>query len=208
MTTSTQTIFQDVAPLIFLGIRYTEDYHTATRSGISDFPETLPGTADWYSLFTNEVIVRETPLEEISELRELEMVASQKKEADFIEVAQRIDWSRRAADDFVDGIQMAMLAGAYLYARRIATMGSRQYPNHPRLKKLADLLAPPKMIVKNLPPDPSLRANREWLKLHKKEYQGYWVALRDGTLIAHAVTLSQLRAQIGRAEDTLVTKVG
>ena len=208
MTTSTQTIFQDVAPAVFLGIRYTEDDHTATRSGISDFPETLPGTADWYSLFANEVIVRETPLEEISEVRELELAAGQKKESDFIEVAQGIDWTLRSAEDYVEGIQLAMSAGAHLYARRIAEMGSRQHPNHPRLKKLADLFAPPRMIAKNLPPDPSLRANREWLRLHKKEYQGYWVALRDGTLIAHALTLSQLRAQIGRAEDTLVTKVG
>jgi hypothetical protein len=49
----------------------------------------------------------------------------------------------------------------------------------------------------------------EWLNEHWDDYPGEWVAVRDGQLLGHAATLSELERQIGniRKSGALVTKI-
>jgi len=49
----------------------------------------------------------------------------------------------------------------------------------------------------------------DWLKEHWDDYPGQWVAVRDGQLLGHAATLSELERQIEsiRESGALVTKI-
>ena len=93
---------------------------------------------------------------------------------------EAMDWHERPADDYARTVQLALGIGAHMVARALALAGAKRYPNHAELKKMAYILAPPKVIASNLPPDPSARGNMAWLKKHWDDYWGKWVALCGG----------------------------
>lgn len=143
----------------------------------------------------------------------LEMVGLEKSaeagnEQAFIEAAQAISWQTRPPGDFLRAIHFAFAAGAHLYARRLAAKGAEQYPEHQELQKYARILAPPKVIQSNLPPDPTLGANRDWLKKHRHNYSEQWLALKNGELLGTAITLQKLMGRVGKREGILFTKGG
>ena len=140
-------------------------------------------------------------------MQQLAAAADQGNESMFLTAKQTIDWSRRPAADFARAIRWALAAGAYLAARNLATQGAEQYPEHQELQKFAYLLAPPKVIQRDLPPDPSIRADRDWLIAHSHEYRGRWVALRRGELLASAASFNDLADQVEVKPGILFTKV-
>jgi hypothetical protein len=140
-------------------------------------------------------------------MQQLAAAADQGNEAMFLKAKQTIDWSQRPAVDFSCAIRWALAAGAFMAARNLATQGIEQYPDHQELQKFAYLLAPPKVLQRNLPPDPSIRANRDWIRIHSAQYRGQWVALRSGELLATASSLHVLTHQLGISRDILFTKV-
>jgi len=94
-----------------------------------------------------------------------------------------------------------------LLARELSAKGAERYPDYPELQKAARVLAPPKVIRSDLPPTPSVKANREWLKENAKNYRGRWVALRNGELVGVANSFEELTGQIKNTRGILLTKV-
>lgn len=140
-------------------------------------------------------------------MQQLAAAADKGDEVMFLAARQKIDWRCRPAIDFVRAIAWALAAGAYRAAHNLATQGVEQYPDHQELQKLAYLLASPKVIQRDLSPDLSQRANRDWIHAHSAQYRGQWVALRNGELLATAASLHALTQQLGISRDILFTKV-
>lgn len=127
----------------------------------------------------------------------------------FLSVYRQIDWETHPAADFAQAVRLALHVGAHQAARECALAGSRRFPHHAELQKLARLLAPPD--AKSIPGqgNPSWRANRAWLQQHWDDYRGHWVALRDGQLLAVANDVNGLEAQIGplKGRNILITPI-
>lgn len=219
----------------FPGVRDHEDARSITIGGLSDLPPVYPGTIDQHSeeryiyfsdlrehlvyepaptgtsIVTESVKVRFPVTFEFeiidNDMIQLEKVAENRDERAFVEVAKNMDWENRSPGDILRGIQFAFEAGAHIYARRLATDGNERYPRHQELQKYARFLAPPEVLHRNLPPDPTLRANRDWLKTHRDEYKGQWVALLNGELLGAAPKLKTLRSIVGQKDGILFAKV-
>lgn len=113
----------------------------------------------------------------------------------------------RSPEDYINGIEEAFRAGAFALARDLSTEGAECYPDHSELQQYARVLAPPKVVRSNLPANPSVRANRDWLKKHRQDYQGRWIALRSGELAGIANSLDELVGQVGETQGILLTKI-
>jgi len=139
----------------------------------------------------------------------LENAAKYKDEIQFAELVTKMDWQTRSVEDFLRAIQLALSAGAHLTARRLAMQGGMRFPEHSEMSKYTKILAPVKTVRNTLPPNPDVSKNMEWLRTHHKEFQGLWVALRNGTLLASADTFRALREKTGELKNTriLVTRV-
>jgi len=124
----------------------------------------------------------------------------------FVNAYHSIDWSFCTPDEFARAIQWALTAGAHLTARSLATTGAAQYPDDVELQKAARILAPPKLL-RRLPADPTIRANHDWLRAHRLDYPGQWVALRNGQLLASSDSFQALTAICPISPDILFTKV-
>lgn len=214
----------------FLGARDIEDALSTTTGSLSDLSPVYPGTIDQYSQdrhiylsdreeydnyesaptgtsalsYGMQVLV---PATFDYEMLRLIQSADDGDEYTFIEVANSISWVNRPASDLLRGIQLAFQAGAHIYARRLTIIGRERYPENRDLQKYATVLAPVDVIERNLPPDPSLKDNRDWLKAHKDEYKGQWVALQQGKLIGASPSLKDLKSTINQTEDILFAKV-
>ncbi len=214
-------------------IRFVEDAPDVTSGSLLDLPDDYPGTANWrpqtetsphlrdeltgyYHITTTgtvsayDILVYELTTYYIQvdyQMLQLESAAKLGDERAFLAAQKMIDWQRRQPEDFISAVQLALSAGAYLAARRLSAKGAERYPNHAELQKYARILAPPKVTRSNRPPDPTLRANRDWLMTHSDSFQGQWVALRNGKLLGSATSLEALVAQIGDTKGILLTKV-
>ena len=137
----------------------------------------------------------------------LEIAAEKSDEMAFVQAVSEIDWPQRPAADFARAVRLALAAGAHLLARNLAAQGARLHPDHLELQKMARILAPPRVVRADLPPDPSVQANHAWLRAHADEYRGRWVALRNGQLIAMGYTARELKAQLESTDGILLTRV-
>lgn len=124
----------------------------------------------------------------------------------FVTAYQAIDWTTRSPAEFARAIHWALTTGAHLTARALATAGAAQYPDDAELQKAARILAPPRLL-RRLPADPTIRANHDWLRAHRLDYPGQWVALRNGQLLASSDSLQALTAICPISPDILFTKV-
>jgi hypothetical protein len=148
---------------------------------------------------------RTTVAEEEYGLVRLEMAAQAADEGAFLDALKIIKWEDRPPGDFIRAVQLALAVGAHLIAREISAEGAKHYPDNPEIQKYARVLAPPKAISRDLPPNPTLEANRSWLMTHGGEYRGQWIALRNGQLLGAAASLNELVKQVGSTKDTLIT---
>jgi len=137
----------------------------------------------------------------------LEIAAQVGDEAAFVRAVGGIDWLQRPASEFARAVRLALAAGAHLLARNLAAQGARLYPDHPELQKMARILAPPRVLRTNLPPDLSARTNLEWMRAHATEYRGQWVALKNGVLLATAPTACELKKQLPTTDGLFLTRV-
>ena len=108
---------------------------------------------------------------------------------------------------FVVAIEDALAHDQPVLARTLSQQGHRLYPQDERLVRLAIVLAPPRIIAADLPPDPGVGANMTWIKAHRAEYMGQWVALAAGVLRGVASSLGELKATVGDLQGMLVTRV-
>ena len=125
----------------------------------------------------------------------------------FVRTVGRIDWSQRSARDFAYAVRLALATGAHVTAQNLAITGAEQHPDNDNLQKMSRLLAPARVIRSDLPPDPAVRVDHEWLLANRDEYRGQWVALRSGTLLATAPTVKELKAHVGDFRGLMVTRV-
>ncbi|MFQ5595210.1 MAG: DUF5678 domain-containing protein [Anaerolineae bacterium] len=123
-----------------------------------------------------------------------------------IRAAMKIDWSTRPAADLARGVRLALAVGAHLFARNLASRGANMYPDHQELQKMAVVLGPPR-VVREIPSDPSVRANQAWLRDHADEYRGQWVAIRDGELLAVGETAREARNCLDSGAGVMLTRV-
>lgn len=107
---------------------------------------------------------------------------------------------------YIDRISHALETGVLSVARRLSHEGARLYPDNHDLRKYARVLAPPRLVRTDLPPNPSVKANRAWLKQHADAYRGHWVGLRNGALIAVANSYDDLVEACGETKGVLLTK--
>lgn len=143
------------------------------------------------------------------EMMQLERAALLEDTDAFTQLATDIDWEIRSEDDFLKAIELALQVGAHLTARKLSQEGANCFPENERLMKHARVLAPVKRICSNAPADPGVAKNNLWLKEHHAEYQGRWIALRDGNLLAFGKTMQDVKNQVGPLKNSriLVTKV-
>ena len=72
---------------------------------------------------------------------------------------------------------------------------------------MVPITAPARVIRSDLPPDPAVRVDHEWLLANRDKYRGQWVALQSGTLMGTAPTVKELRAHVGDLRGLMVTRV-
>jgi len=137
----------------------------------------------------------------------LEIAADAGNETALMQAASGIDWLQRPAADCARAVRLALAAGAHLLARKLATQGSRLHPDHLELRKMAHILAPPRVVDADIPPTPSLRANQAWLRGHGHEHKGQWVALREGTLLKVGATAREVWDRLESTDGVMLTKV-
>jgi len=117
------------------------------------------------------------------------------------------DTPPQSPDDYLRAMAHALRTGEFGRARQVATEGAARYPDHTELAQSAHVLAPPTVTIARRPHTADIQANRAWLKTHRQDYAGQWVALRDGHLLAAAPSFDQLVAQVDDTPDVLITKL-
>lgn len=127
----------------------------------------------------------------------LKAAAEAKDESAFWLAFNEINWEKRPAEEFVQAVELALMAGAYQTARRLAEKGHQRFPDNARLQKMDYVLAPPQARSVASQNRNAWQANRQWLHAHRQEYKGKWIALRDGKLLAIGDSPAELTAQIG-----------
>jgi len=215
----------DIFTKLFRGLG--GDFSAPTQSGYPDPPSSiyLPAwleirgqnqddifLSEWSSPATGSVSLyaqMEPGNQMDTMMAELEHAASDGNEKAFIDAANVIDWNHRNAEDLVKAVQLALSAGAYLKARKIAEQGAHLFPRHNELIRYTQVLAPPKVMKSTSSPHSKPKENRDWIMNHAQEYRGRWVALKDGKLLASAQSMRELINQIGDPKDgeILVTQV-
>jgi hypothetical protein len=139
-------------------------------------------------------------------LARLEEAASAKDERAFLDTLEQVEWKGAAEASFIHVIRLALKAGAYMAARQIANEGLEAYPESAEMKDYAAAFAPPTVVANNLPANPSLRLNRDWLRANANQYSGQWVALKRGELLGASHSFDELFKQVGRSKEILITR--
>ena len=220
----------------YIGVRDAEDAHTLTTGSLSDLPNIYQGTAVWRAWDDYVLYTLQSKLSDYSDLgtgpsisyakmrvrgpslfesvfvfdhvmARLKRTADAGDERAFLQVENSINWETRSPEDVLQGVQLALAAGAHLAARRIASQGASRFPNDEEIQKYARVLAPPRVVKEEDSTRSDLRANRDWLKVHRNEYQGEWVALHNGELFGTAPTLAELKDHIDGDEGVFFIKV-
>jgi len=127
----------------------------------------------------------------------------------FTAAYETIDWDSRPSEDFIQAVKLALRVGAHPIAREAALVGTQRFPKNRELQNMAQVLAPPHAHMVKSKNQDARRANHHWLQQNRKQYNGRWVALTGGTLLAVADTPADLTAQINQNQngDVLLTQV-
>lgn len=158
---------------------------------------------------TTAEVPTDSMVEQLDVMMPLEAAAKLGDEQTFQSTISAIDWETQPTQNIMKAIRLAIAVGAPLVARKLAADGARHYPEHSELQKAARVLAPPRVIGSVALPEPGMPANLQWLADHRDEYQGQWVALKDGQLLGAAPLLEDVVQIVGnpRGKGILVTVV-
>lgn len=138
----------------------------------------------------------------------LETAVKNQDTMEFQKLVNEISWSNQSPSTFVYAIRMALTVEAPLLARKLAEKGSKFYPEHQELRKMARILAPPTVTAKSSI-GLNVKANKLWIDAHREEYKRQWVALLNGELIESGNSFSELKGKVGdvKGKGILVTQV-
>lgn len=99
---------------------------------------------------------------------------------------------------YVPRIRALVEAGRVHDARALTQEALRSNPLEPGLSRWKELLAP--ATVRAVPElDVDRSADLRWLETHGDAYPDQWVAVLEGSLVAHASTLRELEAILDEA---------
>ena len=77
----------------------------------------------------------------------------------------------------------------------------------PDIWQVYNFLTRPKVTTKKSEHRTDILKNQQWIKNHRQEYRGRWVALQDGELLADAGSAKELLQKITPTENTLLTAI-
>ena len=107
--------------------------------------------------------------------------------------ARKLDEQNPTPETFIEEIRRIMNSGTLRGAREVAEQGLALFPDHPELQRLHYALRP--FEVRSIPGftsfDPT--PNYEWLKKNWEAYQGKWVGLDGGELVAASESFEEVR---------------
>lgn len=131
---------------------------------------------------------------------------------EFAALVDEIDWAARSPDDLTRAIDLALYQEMASLAIDLAQLGGRLFPDHERLQRAAQVLAPPVTSVSHAPRIKGLRESMAWFDEHAgaRQYHGQWIAVRGGKLVGSAQSLDELMSAVGGEEEarsTIVTRV-
>jgi hypothetical protein len=126
----------------------------------------------------------------------------------FGDLVQETDWSERRPEELERAISLSFSMNQTRLVRELAALGGQLFPDHEYLQHLAYVFAPTTArIVKNSKPSTSLYDSMDWFSEHGSEYQGQYVAVKDGIFLGAAPTIEELATFVQFDDLTLVTRV-
>jgi hypothetical protein len=137
----------------------------------------------------------------------LERAASRGDLRSFMQAVQVVNWRKRSAAELVKAIQSALSLRAFSVAQKLARTGEHLHGDDAVLKRLARMLAPAKVLGADLPPDPGVLQNHQWLKKHASEYRKRWVALQNGNLLFSGDSIADVRSKVGDRKGVLLMRI-
>jgi hypothetical protein len=81
-------------------------------------------------------------------------------------------------------------------ARQLALQLVERWPSSPRVQYWARVLAPPAATAGGARALPSLERDQQWLRDHRANYPGCWIAVADGQLIAADPDLEEVQRMV------------
>ncbi len=110
-------------------------------------------------------------------------------------------WSRSPAVAIESMVRQLLVRDRILAARKLVQAVPSDQVVERSLRRLRVVLAEP-VIRRRIPARARCSGDIDWLRRNSGNYAGRWVALVDGTLLAAADSLSELRRRLkGRAAD-------
>ena len=110
----------------------------------------------------------------------------------FRKAIDEIDWTAESPAIMREAIDMAFGRGSFRIAAYLAAKGHALFPTDATLEQIDYILNIPKEVFKWTPANPKTGNSIRWLKEHGAEYEGQWVAIRDGELLMAADTHGEL----------------
>ena len=77
----------------------------------------------------------------------------------------------------------------------------------PTIYLVYNFLSKPTVTVSKSTHHEDILKNQKWLVDHHQEYSGRWVAIKNGELVADAISAKELLAQVDSTDNTLLTAV-
>lgn len=184
---------------------------TKSEPSLTTLPYYWPGTAQEIVVVEDEVAPRLTnAITGNIALVRLEEYASANMLKEYSQLAEKIEWANYNPEELLRAVDLALSLDLAALAMRLAQQGRNIFSTHERMQQAGQVLTPPVVRLVETSSAQAQAASQEWLRENAIQYRGQWVAVRAGTLLGTAVSLSDLMPVISRnteALDILVTKV-
>jgi hypothetical protein len=144
---------------------------------------------------------------EVLDFAAIQEAAHRRDVRSFIAAVQGVNWGKRSVGELNETIEQALSLGAFVIAHQLAVEGAQQHGDNPLMKRLARILAPAKIVRADLPADPGVLQNHEWLKKHASEYREQWIAVENGKLLFSGDSITEVTTKLGGRKGVLVMRV-
>lgn len=176
-------------PRVELGRTKTEGFAVGSSNDTTTSPSVEPTDQTDFDTHSDFLVL----------LHELVATGSQKE---FIEAVENVDWRTKTPREAKQTIDLALELGCHSVASELAAKGHKMFRHDHKLERLACVLAPPKLIRKEVPAVKGLNASVKWFEEHRKQYSGNWLVVRNGELLVSANS----REELSKALDQLDTR--
>jgi hypothetical protein len=136
----------------------------------------------------------------------LETYARQEDGRNFQKLTEQINWEAHPPAVLKRAISLALSLDLSRLAMDLAQKGGTLFPFDKEMENAAKVLRPPTVRIIDRPAS-SVASSMEWVSAHAAEYKDKWIAVRDGNLVAEAMSFDELTAKMSLDADTLVIKV-